>query len=309
MNREEKITRTFLALADTLADDFDVIDFAEQLALCCRDVLDITDAAVLLASPEAPASPRNSTSPENGPTSPENGSASPEIRPASPEPNLYCPAALTGGPFDAGAADAADDAAAADAAHAADAADAAKAAVLDTALREGPTVEAYRTATAITPGYLGSAPTAWRDFTLRARAAGYTYAGAVPLRLRQKTLGSLLLLRTGHSPMPAADLALAQAFADAAAIGLLHARFMQEAGTLNEQLRKALHSRILIEQAKGYLAARRGISPTDAFETLRRYARHHRLRLAAVAQEVITTGDLPRAPSAAGDPGRESPIS
>ncbi|MEV8318026.1 ANTAR domain-containing protein [Streptomyces sp. NPDC059900] len=273
MSREEKIARTFVELADTLADDFDVIGFAEQLAFRCRDILDITDAAVLLASPEAPAAPRRQPSPE--------------ARPASPETLLYSPAAITCGTLGD---------------------DSAKASVLDTARHEGPTADAYRTAAAVTPGHLGSAPALWPDFTLRARAAGYTYAGAVPLRLRQETLGSLLLLRTGHSPMPVADFALAQAFADAAAIGLLHARFMREADALNEQLRAALHSRILIEQAKGYFAARRGISPAEAFEVLRRFARHHRLRLAAVAREVIATGDLPRTPSADRNPGRGTPI-
>ncbi|MFF1693694.1 ANTAR domain-containing protein [Streptomyces sp. NPDC058257] len=245
MSREAKITHTFVELADTMADDFDVIRFVEQLAFRCCDILDIADAAVLLASPES---------------------------------HLYNPAARGTDP--------------------------ARAAVLDMAIREGPAVDAHRTATAVTPRYLGGAPAAWRDFTFQARAAGYTYAGAVPLRLRQETLGSLLLLRTGHAPLPVADPSLAQAFADAAAIGLLHARVLRQADTLNEQLRTALHSRILIEQAKGFLAARRGISPAEAFETLRRHARHHRVRLATVAQEVIAVRDLPHAPSAVGDPSR-----
>ncbi|MFE6159031.1 ANTAR domain-containing protein [Streptomyces sp. NPDC056486] len=253
MSREEKITRTFVELADTLADDFDVIDFVQQLAFRCCDVLDIAAAAVLLASSEK---------------------------------QLYNPVARGTDTPRAAVLDMA---------------------VLDMAVREGPAVDAHRTATAVTPRYLSSAPSVWHDFTFQARATGYTYAGAVPLRLRQENLGSLLLLRTGHDPLPDADLALAQAFADAAAIGLLHARAFRQTDTLNEQLRTALHSRILIEQAKGFLAARRGISPAEAFETLRHRARHHRVRLATVAQEVIAVRDLPEAPPVARDPGRDAP--
>ncbi|MGW5867446.1 ANTAR domain-containing protein [Streptomyces sp. NPDC055239] len=249
MSREEKIARTFVELADTLADDFEVIDFMEHFTYRCCDILDIAAAAVLLAASET---------------------------------DLYSPGSCGTDP--------------------------ARAAVLDVTVRAGPAVEAYRTATAVAPGDLASAPAAWRDFTLQARTAGYTYASAVPLRLRQETLGSLLLLRTGPGPLPVADLALAQAFADAAAVGLLHARALREADTLNEQLRTALHSRILIEQAKGFLAARRGISPVEAFETLRRRARHHRVRLAAVAQEVIAIRDLPHAPPAVGDPSQDTSV-
>ncbi|MGW6057164.1 ANTAR domain-containing protein [Streptomyces sp. NPDC055189] len=288
MSREAEIARTLVQLADTLADDFDVIDYVEQLKTRCCEILDIADAAVLLASPEpltSPAQPASSGFP-----------ASPEA-PSSPENRLYSPAAITCGTGTGGTGDA-------------DSAKASlKASVLDAALREGPAIDVYRTASVIAPGYLGSAPAVWRDFTFRARAAGYTYAGAVPLRLRKETLGSLLLLRTRHSPMPDADLALAQSFADAAAIGLLHARTFRQADTLNAQLRTALHTRIVIEQAKGFLAARRGISPAEAFETLRRRARHHRVRLATVAQEVIAIREIPHAPPGARDPGRDAPAS
>ncbi|MGW5731461.1 MULTISPECIES: ANTAR domain-containing protein [Streptomyces] len=169
--------------------------------------------------------------------------------------------------------------------------------VLDLALREGPALDAYRTSASITPGNLAKAPVAWADFTTMAREAGYTYASAVPLRLREETLGSMLLLRATDSPLPADDLTMAQAFADAATIGLLHARTLQRTETVNEQLHTALHSRIIIEQAKGFLAAHRNISLDDAFHAMRRYARHHHLLLTGVARHIIDTGELPEPPS------------
>ncbi|GHE96719.1 ANTAR domain-containing protein [Streptomyces fumanus] len=241
MSREEKIARTFVHLADSLVDDYDVIDLLQHLTLSCRDLLDATDVAVLLAYPG---------------------------------PDLYSPVPCDPSP--------------------------ALAAVLDPAARQGPAVDACRTAAAVAPGPLATAPAAWRDFTEAARRTGYTHAAAVPVRLRRDTLGSLLLLSTGDGPLPPADLRLAQAFADATALGLLNARPAGRPHTISEQLHDALHSRIVIEQAKGFLAERDSLSADDAFAALRDHARRHGVPLTEVARTVVTTGRL-RPPTATGN--------
>ncbi|WP_030786338.1 GAF and ANTAR domain-containing protein [Streptomyces sp. NRRL S-920] len=171
--------------------------------------------------------------------------------------------------------------------------------LLHLAPSEGPALDAYRTATPALPGDPAHTPDTWRGFTAQAREAGYTYAGAVPLRLGEESIGSLLLLCTSDRPLPTDDLALAEAFADAATIGLLHARTLKHAQTVNEQLHTALRSRVVIEQGKGFLAARRELSLDDAFAVMRGFARRHRLPLTAVARHIVETGDLPRPPSAA----------
>src|SRR4029453_7057674 len=53
------------------------------------------------------------------------------------------------------------------------------------------------------------------------------------------------------------------------------------------QLRHALTSRVLIEQAKGVLVAREGLDPEAAFQLLRRQARSTARPMADVAGEVI----------------------
>lgn len=168
--------------------------------------------------------------------------------------------------------------------------------VLELALTGGPALDAYEDSAAVTPGDLTHPQVSWQDFSRLAREAGYTYASAVPMRLREETIGSLLLLRGTDSPLPADDLAMAQAFADAATIGLLHARSLRHTETVNEQLSAALHSRIVIEQAKGFLAAQRNIPVGDAFTAMRSHARHHRLLLTDVARHVVATGSLPEPP-------------
>jgi AmiR/NasT family two-component response regulator len=55
----------------------------------------------------------------------------------------------------------------------------------------------------------------------------------------------------------------------------------------NDQLQRALETRIVIEQAKGVLAERLDVDPDTAFALLRRAARSSRRRLHDVAAEVV----------------------
>lgn len=54
-----------------------------------------------------------------------------------------------------------------------------------------------------------------------------------------------------------------------------------------EQLTTALRSRVLIEQAKGFLAARHGVTPDAAFTALRKYARSNHLVIHEVSRQVV----------------------
>ncbi len=63
-------------------------------------------------------------------------------------------------------------------------------------------------------------------------------------------------------------------------------RTLQQAELLSVQLQQALSSRVTIEQAKGVLAERHGITVDDAFGLLRAHARSHNLRLSDLAGNV-----------------------
>jgi AmiR/NasT family two-component response regulator len=68
----------------------------------------------------------------------------------------------------------------------------------------------------------------------------------------------------------------------------------ESAETRVEQLTTALRSRVIIEQAKGFLAARHDLSTDEAFERLRRYSRHHHVVIREVARQVVERElDLP----------------
>jgi hypothetical protein len=55
----------------------------------------------------------------------------------------------------------------------------------------------------------------------------------------------------------------------------------------NEQLRQALSSRAVIEQAKGALVLRFGIPPERAFGVLRRWSQDHNIKLRTLADALI----------------------
>ena len=49
MSREHRIVETFVELADTMVDEFDVIEFLHRLAERCAELLDCAEAGLLLA--------------------------------------------------------------------------------------------------------------------------------------------------------------------------------------------------------------------------------------------------------------------
>ncbi len=49
MDREQRLAETFVHLADTLIDDFDIIDFLQVLAARCVELLDVAAAGIMLA--------------------------------------------------------------------------------------------------------------------------------------------------------------------------------------------------------------------------------------------------------------------
>lgn len=69
------------------------------------------------------------------------------------------------------------------------------------------------------------------------------------MRLRDDTIGALNLLRLTTGLLPDADIAVAQALADVATIGILHHRAARESQLLTEQLQYALDSRVITELA------------------------------------------------------------
>ena len=153
---------------------------------------------------------------------------------------------------------------------------------------EGPCLDCFASGQAITNVDIAQSQQRWPRFAAAAREAGFSSTHALPLRLRGQVIGALNLFSAQHNaPMSDSDLLIGQAMADIATIGLLHERNSREQTALSEQLQTALHSRVLVEQAKGVLAARAQISVGEAFTLMRTHARRRGLRLTDVASAVV----------------------
>jgi GAF domain-containing protein len=152
---------------------------------------------------------------------------------------------------------------------------------------EGPCLDAYRSGEPVGHLILETGSDPWPRFSGAALEAGFQSVSALPLRLRDVTIGALNLFSVGMAPMSEPDTMVARAFADLAAISILQHRSADERQRTNEQLSYALSSRVVIEQAKGIIAERAGIGLSEAFDRLRGHARDHNLRLTDVAQAVV----------------------
>ena len=159
--------------------------------------------------------------------------------------------------------------------------------VFELQIREGPCLDCFATGRPVVNVDLAEAHERWPVFTPAAVEAGFRATHALPLRLRRQVVGAVNLFTADPGRLDDEHIAIGQAMADVATIGLLHERNLREQTVLSEQLQAALHSRVLIEPAKGVLAARAGLGVAEAFARMRSHARRHGVPLTTVASSLI----------------------
>ncbi|MFB2597329.1 ANTAR domain-containing protein [Herbiconiux sp. P17] len=152
---------------------------------------------------------------------------------------------------------------------------------------EGPCVDAYATGRVVSVDDIAATSARWPRFATQAAGLGYRSMYAIPMRLRDRTIGSLNLFSDTLGPIVPQDASAAQALADVATIGILQERALREADLARDQLQHALNSRVLIEQAKGVIAHTDGVDMDEAFRRLRSRARDSGQLLSIVAHEVV----------------------
>lgn len=160
--------------------------------------------------------------------------------------------------------------------------------IFQLAAGEGPCLDCFRTGAPVTVGNIEADGGPWPTFSTEALKFGFRSVHATPLRLRGQVIGTMNLFSHHVGALVSEDIAVAQALADVATIGILQERHIRNVNVVAEQLQRALDSRILIEQAKGVLAATLNTTMNDAFALMRTYARDRNLPLRQVADDVIT---------------------
>jgi len=153
---------------------------------------------------------------------------------------------------------------------------------------EGPCLVCFQTRQAVSVPDLDAAIDRWPRFVPVAIESGFRSVHALPMRLRDDTIGALNLFHADELPLGDDELKVAQALADTATIGILQQRALLATNVLAEQLQTALNSRVTIEQAKGVLAAYGSVDMDKAFQILRWHARNNNLRLTDAARDIAT---------------------
>ena len=237
MTTQQRLAEVFVELADTLVDDFDVVDLLQTLTDRTVELLDADASGLMLADQRGDLKLMASTLER---------------------------ARLVE--------------------------------MFELQVAEGPCRECFTSGQPITNVDLTDAMERWPRFTPVAVEAGFRATHALPMRLRGKVIGVLNIFTEAAVPLSDDDIAVGQAMADIATIGLLNESTHNEQVRLSEQLQTALQSRILIEQAKGVLSARAEISVDEAFNRMRHHARSTGMTLSVVARGVIDqTLDLRKA--------------
>jgi len=152
---------------------------------------------------------------------------------------------------------------------------------------EGPCLDAFTTGLPVQQADLRDDAAPWPRFSKAAVDAGFLSVQAIPMRLRNSVLGAVNLFSEEVGPLDEDTITLGQALADAATIGIVHQRALAHQEIVTEQLQTALNSRILIEQAKGFLSHSLDTGVDEAFAVMRSYARSNNRRLTEVAADIV----------------------
>jgi GAF domain-containing protein len=155
----------------------------------------------------------------------------------------------------------------------------------------GPCLDAYR-ARRVVRGAIPAHADRWPEFTAPAERAGVRSVLAVPLMVNDRPLGALNLYSRTPEGYSKADEETAVLVCEQAAVACANAEVYWRTYNLTEHLREALEGRDIIGQAKGILMARRGCTPDEAFEALRRASQHRNTKLREIAEQVVYLGDL-----------------
>ena len=133
----------------------------------------------------------------------------------------------------------------------------------------------------------------WPDFARGAIERGIGYYLAVPLLLRDSSVGGLnAFLPDEPAEGDYAEEVMALLARQASAL-LANIRTHSDARDLVAQMREAMASRAVIEQAKGVLCAQLGVAPEDAFDVLRARSSTSNTKLRVLAQQVVQQASGP----------------
>jgi transcriptional regulator with GAF, ATPase, and Fis domain len=158
---------------------------------------------------------------------------------------------------------------------------------IESRLQEGPCTTSHRTGQRLEVDLDSDADWRWPRFTPEARGAGFLSAIAIPLVHQDDILGAVSILAPCRITDADLDIDLAATLVEAAAVGIAQSQVYRTETDRAEMLQDTLDSRVLLEQAKGILAAQARTTPDEAYELMRCYAQDRGQLLQDVAKATI----------------------
>ena len=132
-----------------------------------------------------------------------------------------------------------------------------------------------------------AAETLWPTFTKQALAHGLHSSLSIALPVQESVVGALNLYSRSKSAFDQDSVELGLTFASYAAVAIANAHLYQTTAVHAANMRHAMETRSVIEQAKGIMIARLGCGPTEAFEALSKASQDSNRKLSDIAAEVV----------------------
>jgi len=133
----------------------------------------------------------------------------------------------------------------------------------------------------------------WPDYTPEAVREGARSSLSIGIPVQQAATGALNIYSTHPDAFGDDALELGATFASYAAVALSNAHLFSSTAALAVQMKEAMASRAVIEQAKGILIAQRGCSTEEAFDILVRASRNGNRKLRDICQALVEKSQQP----------------
>jgi hypothetical protein len=157
---------------------------------------------------------------------------------------------------------------------------------------EGPCQSAWESAAIVLTDDLG-ADARWPAFTRLAATAGLVSVLAVPVKDGDEVLGVVNAYVAEPCAFAQLDVAVAELTACTVGQVLHRIETIRGLNRLVANLRQALSSRSVIDQAKGILMARRGCDPDAAFQALAEQSQQRNVKLRELAALIVAEAQRP----------------
>lgn len=133
----------------------------------------------------------------------------------------------------------------------------------------------------------------WRGYVLEALSRGVGSMLCTPVPLQREVSAGFNVYGLEDDGFDAAGRELADTFAAYAGVALANMHLYETQGRVADQLRSAMESRAVIEQAKGILMGQRRCGAQEAFDLLVRLSQESNRKLREVAQALVDDAAQP----------------